>query len=76
MNEEFDQKANNQERFGRLLCKIFLGSKMQLADVIWTPSERRRHPDAGRARRVQSIVSALYYYCIVGQDLTQANSSC
>ena len=25
-------------------------------------SKRRRHPDAGRARRVQRIVSALYYY--------------
>ena len=28
-------------------------------DVVSIPSERRRHPDAGHARRVESIVSAL-----------------
>ena len=33
--------------------------RAQLADVVSTPSERRRHRDAERARRVQSIVSAL-----------------
>ena len=44
-----------------------------LADVVSTPSERRQHPDAERARRVQSIVSSPL---IVGQDQTQAHSSC
>ena len=34
--------------------------RAQLADVVSTPSERGRYPDAGRARRVESIVSALY----------------
>ena len=36
--------------------------RAQLADVVSTPSKRRRHPDAWRGRRVQTIVSALYYY--------------
>ena len=34
--------------------------RVQLADVVSTPSEWQRQPDAGRARQVQSIVSALY----------------
>ena len=34
--------------------------RAQLADVVSTPSERRQHPNKGRARRVQRIVSALY----------------
>ena len=48
--------------------------RAQLADVVSTPSQRRRHPDAGRARRVQTEhrVGSLL---IVGQDQTQAHSS-
>ena len=46
--------------------------RAQLAEVVSTPSERRRHPDAKRARRVGSIVTALL---LVGQDQTQAHSS-
>ena len=34
--------------------------RAQLADAVSTSSERRRHPDAERARRVEIIVSALY----------------
>ena len=34
--------------------------RAQLADAtVSTPSERRQHPDSERARRVESIVSAL-----------------
>ena len=42
--------------------------------VVSTPSGRRRHPDAGRARRVQTEhrVGSLL---IVGQDQTQAHTS-
>ena len=31
----------------------------QLANAVSTSSERRRHPDAERARRVESIMSAV-----------------
>ena len=34
--------------------------RVQLADAVSTPTERRWHPDAERARRVESIVSAPY----------------
>ena len=33
--------------------------RAQLTDAVSTRSERRRHPDAERARRAESIVSAL-----------------
>ena len=48
--------------------------RAQFADVVSTPSERRRHPDAGRARRVQTEhrVGSLL---IIGQDQAQAHSS-
>ena len=45
----------------------------QLADVVTTPSVRRRHPNAGRARRVESIMPTLIL--IVGQGETQVHSS-
>ena len=52
-------------------CRLCARSSRTLFEI---PSERRRHPDAGRAQRVQSIiVSALLL--IVGYAQTQAHSS-